>query len=167
MPKRSIVLIVHNVRSSHNVGSLLRTAEGLGLEKVILSGYTPYPEIHADPRLPHLSQKISRDIHKTALGAENLLKWQHSDNIENVISSLHDDKFAVWALEQDKKSLKLTEFKVPRKTALIVGRETEGIEPEVLKLCDGVLEIPMQGKKESFNVAQAAAMALYHCAFYG
>jgi tRNA G18 (ribose-2'-O)-methylase SpoU len=165
MRMSSIVLIAHNLRSSHNVGSLLRTAEGLGVKEVYLTGYTPYPISDGDPRLPHLAQKIHKQIVKTSLGAEETLLWQHQDNISNVVTRLKADGYTVMAIEQTPTSTPLTEYLRPEKLVLVVGREVEGIEQEVLALCDGALEIPMFGKKESFNVVQAAAMALYHVKF--
>lgn len=159
---REIVLIAHNLRSAHNVGSLLRTAEGLMVTGVFLTGYTPYPTKPNDHRLPHLRDKITKQINKTALGAEATLNWAQSDYIDPVLVSLKRQNFTLAALEQVPGSIELTEYKPPERIALIVGREVEGIEKEVLKQCDLTLEIPMGGKKESFNVAQAAAMALFH-----
>lgn len=156
-----LILIAHNLRSTHNVGSLLRTAEGLGVDAVYLTGYTPYPLAPDDERLPHLAQKIDKQIAKTALGAEKMIKWQHRTDITPLTAELHRKKYQIVALEQGENAVKLPEFSRPEKIALIVGREVEGIEPEVLKLCDQIAEIPMLGRKESFNVAQAAAMALY------
>ena len=162
---RSIIIIAHNVRSTHNVGSLLRTAEGLGVDRVYLTGYTPYPQSKNDARLPHLAAKIHQQIRKTALGAESLQAWKHHDDITTVIERLKSDGYTIAALEQASGSAPLPEFKSPEKIVLIVGREVEGIEPEVLERCDIILEIPMFGHKESFNVIQAAAMALYHFRF--
>ena len=158
---RKIVVIAHNLRSAHNVGSLLRTTEGLGVWKVFLTGYTPYPLESNDKRLPHLAQKIDKQINKTALDAQHSIKWQHSVEIEPIIKNLKENGYTVAALEQTDSSLLLADFKPPNKIALIVGREVEGLETEIIKLSDTQLEIPMQGKKESFNVVQAAAMALY------
>jgi 23S rRNA (guanosine2251-2'-O)-methyltransferase len=163
---RTIVLIAHNLRSIHNVGSLLRTCEGLGVDTVYLTGYTPYPKQDDDERLPHMSKKIDNQIHKTALGAETLVDVIHSQSISSVINELKSSGYAVCALEQDKSSIKLNEFKPGDKTAIIVGREVEGIEQEVIELCDHTIEIPMFGQKESFNVVQAAAMAIYAVRFY-
>lgn len=160
-----LILIAHNLRSSHNVGSLLRTAEGLGVETVYLTGYTPYPMLAGDARLPHLAMKIDKQISKTSLGAEKSIDWQHEDEIEPLITKLRKQDFTIAALEQAPGSVKLLDYRAPNKVAIIVGREVEGIEPEVLRLCDEILEIPMSGKKESFNVVQAAAMALYHIRF--
>jgi len=164
---RPLILIAHNIRSCHNAGSLLRTAEGLGVIKVYLTGYTPYPLIeHGDTRLPHLAQKIDRQINKTALGATQLIAWENRPDIEPLISELRSDGFTVAALEQTAQSLPLPDVRPGRKMALIVGREVEGIEPEVLARCDCAIQIPMYGRKESFNVAAAAAMALYRLRFH-
>jgi tRNA G18 (ribose-2'-O)-methylase SpoU len=157
-----IVLIVHNIRSCHNVGSLLRTAEGLGVKAAYLTGYTPYPISANDDRLPYLAKKIDSQIHKTALGAEQFIKWQHSEQIESVLSKLKTDGYKIVGLEQHPGAVSLPEYRNSDKTALIVGREVEGLEVEILSACDTIIEIPMLGRKESFNVAVAAAMALYH-----
>ena len=159
MPK--VVLVAHNVRSCLNVGSLLRTAEGLGIEHVYLTGYTPYPLMPQDARLPHLARKIANRINKSALGAEDMIAWSYDEDISRVITQLKNDGYEIVALEQDKRSVPLPTFKPKKPVALIVGREVEGIEPEVLAMCGNVVEIPMAGRKESFNVAVAAAMALY------
>lgn len=156
-------MIAHNLRSSHNVGSLLRTADGLGVEAVYLTGYTPYPKQPEDERLPHLANKINSQIAKTALGAEKIL-GQPAD-IDQIIDELRRHGYEICALEQATKSIKLPDYQPTDKTALIVGREVEGVEPEILEKCDQTIEIPMFGKKESFNVVQAAAMALYHYRF--
>jgi tRNA G18 (ribose-2'-O)-methylase SpoU len=160
---RQLVLIAHNLRSTHNVGSLLRTADGLGVKRVYLTGYTPYPKSDNDERLPHLVAKIDKQITKTALGAEKTVKWQHESNVATIIEELKKASFTVIALEQAAGSIKLPNYKPPDKVAIVVGREIEGLEPAVLDSCDATVEIPMIGQKESFNVAVAAAMALYHC----
>jgi tRNA G18 (ribose-2'-O)-methylase SpoU len=115
--------------------------------------------------LPHLAQKIDKQINKTALGAEKTLRWEHEASIETVISQLRQQGFQITALEQTANGVRLPDFKPPEKLALVIGREVEGLEPEVLALCNQAVEIPMAGQKESFNVVQAAAMALYHCVF--
>lgn len=160
-----IILIAHNLRSCHNIGSLLRTAEGLGVEEVLLSGYTPYPLTDNDPRLPHEASKLHKQIQKTALGAETSQKWRHITDLNQAITELRSQGYQVAAIEQAAHSMALPDFKTPDKIALLVGREVEGVEPEVLAQMDTILEIPMFGQKESFNVVQAAAMALYHCRF--
>lgn len=162
---RQIVVIAHDIRSTHNVGSLLRTAEGLGVNHVYFTGYTAYPTYPGDTRLPHISAKLTRQIHKTALDAEDLVSWTHIDEITDCISQLKQDGFTVIALEQTASSQPLPELKPTEKVALVLGREVEGVEEHILKLCDGAVEIPMFGRKESFNVVQAAAITLYHLRF--
>lgn len=160
-----LILIAHNLRSAHNVGSLLRTAEGCGVSAVYLTGYTPYPQGPDDERLPHEARKVDQQIAKTALGAEKMIAWHHLADVKPLIADLKKQKFIVAGLEQGPHSTTLFKYQPPKKLAIIVGREVEGIESEVLALCDEILEIPMLGQKESFNVVQAAAMALYHITF--
>lgn len=162
---RDIILVAHNLRSLHNVGSLFRTAEGLGVSRIILSGYTPHPEHANDRRLPHESAKATAMIHKTALGAETMVPWDYHKDLLPVLAKLQKAGWTVAALEQTEDARELPDYHPPQKIVIVVGREVEGVEPEILKACDTVLEIPMFGKKESFNVVQAAAMALYHCRF--
>jgi len=153
------------LRSCHNVGSLLRTAEGLEVELVILSGYTPYPLADGDTRLPHIARKLDKQISKTALGAETSQPWRHFDAFDEVLAFLRNQGYTLAAVEQAQGATPLPSFRPPQQLALLVGREVEGVETEVMATCDDILEIPMFGKKESFNVAQAAAMAMYHCRF--
>jgi tRNA G18 (ribose-2'-O)-methylase SpoU len=162
---RDIRLIAHDIRSTHNVGSLLRTADGLGVSHVYLTGYTPYPPRTNDNRLPHISEKLGRQIEKTALGATRFVPWSHDADIMSLLKQLRSQGFTIAALEQTDSSQKLSDFSPPQKLAILLGREVEGIDQELLSLCDITLEIPMLGKKESFNVVQAAAMVLYHCRF--
>ncbi len=163
--KPDIVLIAHNLRSCHNVGSLLRTAEGLGVSKVWLTGYTPYPKHLKDKRLGHLSHKIHSQIHKTALGAEELVDWEYTDSLKPVMARLKTSNYVICALEQTADAIEIHKFLPPGKIALVVGREVEGLESEILNQVDTCLVIPMFGKKESFNVAVAAAIGLYHLRF--
>ena len=166
MSGRNIVVIAHDIRSTHNVGSLLRTCEGLGVAHVYFTGYTPYPNLPAsDPRLPHIAAKLTHQIQKTALGAEALTPWSHQDDVNDCIAQLRTKGYTIVALEQSTGSLHLPDYHSPQKVALLLGREVEGITPEILAQCDVNLEIPMLGHKESFNVVQAAAMALYHLRF--
>lgn len=162
---RDLVVIAHDMRSSHNVGSLLRTAEGLGVTKVYLTGYTPYPLFDSDNRLPHMAQRIDKQIAKTALGAQKTQPWQHCPNLDGLFDELRQAGFCIAALEQTPTAIKLPDFNPPDKLALLLGREFEGIDQALLKRIAVHLEIPMLGSKESFNVVQAAAMALYHCRF--
>lgn len=159
---RSIRLIIHDIRSCHNVGSLLRTADGFGIDTVYLTGYTPYPATTNDTRLPHIAQKLTRQIAKTALGAEHTVSWQQSDSIEEVVRTLRAEGYQIVALEQDASAISLPTYTPPERVALLLGREVEGVAAELLRQTDTIVEIPMFGDKESFNVAQAAAIALYH-----
>ncbi len=158
---RQIILIIHDIRSTHNVGSLLRTAEGLGVMQVYFTGYTPYPQIESDDRLPHLTAKLTKQINKTALGAETLVPWSHHNNVEGLLKDLSEQGYQTIALEQDERSVPLPSFKPADKCAVLIGREVEGIENELLGRCESIVEIPMYGEKESFNVAQATAIILY------
>ncbi len=162
MPTRrpSIVVIAHNIRSTHNVGAIFRTAEGLGVERIICSGYTPYPALPAnDPRLPHLAEKLTRQIHKTALGAEELMPFTTST--EPPLAALRRAGYIIAGLEQNPHAVLLPHYQAPAKLALLLGEEVAGIAPELQAACDVLLEIPMVGHKESFNVSVAAGMALY------
>ena len=162
---RSIVVILHNLRSVHNVGSIYRTADGCGVEHIYCTGYTPYPELPDDTRLPHERRKLMNQLHKTALGAEETIPSTHSETVEDIITSLRADGFQIAALEQASDSTPLTKFSPHQKIALVCGREVEGLEENIRKNCDITVEIPMIGSKESYNVSIAAAIALYHCRF--
>ena len=162
MPTRrpSIVVIAHNIRSTHNVGAIFRTAKGLGGERIICSGYTPYPALPAnDPRLPHLAEKLTRQIHKTALGAEELMPFTTST--EPPLAALRRAGYIIAGLEQNPHAVLLPHYQAPARLALLLGEEVAGIAPELQAACDVLLEIPMVGHKESFNVSVAAGMALY------
>jgi 23S rRNA (guanosine2251-2'-O)-methyltransferase len=160
--EQKIALVIHNVRSALNVGSMLRTAEGFGVSEVVMTGYTPYPESKNDSRLPHHRQKIALQIHKTALGAENFLKWQHISDIKNCLNKLSQAGYLLVALEQSLDANSLDKFRPIQNIALIVGNEITGLDDSVLKSIDKKVQIPMSGHKESFNVAIAAGVALYH-----
>lgn len=158
-----LVVIAHNIRSTHNVGSLLRTAEGLGVTKVYMSGYTPYPKIINDPRLPHISSKLDQQINKTALNAQKSLSWEYFESIEPVLNQLKNEGYLLSGLEQTANSKSLPDFRPPEKLAVVLGSEVDGLDPSIISLLDYCLEIPMVGKKESFNVVEAATMLMYHC----
>lgn len=162
---RELYVIAHNLRSAHNVGSLLRTAEGLGVRTVFLTGYTPYPKLMADSRLPHLADKIDARIRKTALGAESLQAFEYHESLEDVLNSLESQSITVAALELTHDAVSLPTYQPPGKIALLLGSEVEGIDKSLLERVPLHLNIPMYGKKESFNVVQAAAMALYGLRF--
>lgn len=159
---RSIILIVHNIRSIHNVGSIFRTCEGFGVDKIIFSGYTPYPEQPNDTRLPHIYRKLNSSIAKTALGAEKIVPNNYEENVEATLLRLKTEGYVIIALEQHTTSINISSYQPPQKIVLLIGEEVHGITPNLLALCDTTIEIPMYGKKESFNVSVATGIALYH-----
>ena len=164
MAQTKLILIAHNIRSCHNVGSILRTADGIGVNKVYLTGYTPYPKLANGTRLPHLADRIEKQIEKTALGAQHSLQWEYSEDINPVIKQLQSSGITIAALEQSSESKNIDDFNPPKKLALIAGNELEGLDDATLLSSDYIIEIPMRGKKESFNVAIASAIALYQIA---
>lgn len=169
---REIHLILYNIRSILNVGAILRTAEGLGVEKVIFSGYTPAP-LPVSKELPHIAENITAKIHKTALGAEAYLDLAATDNILHTLGNYHKDGFQLVGLENNLNDPRLIQInspnfhsKINQKIALILGEEVEGISNELKALCDRFVEIPMVGRKESFNVSVATGMILYELKCY-
>lgn len=160
-----LVIVAHNIRSAHNIGSLFRTAEGLGVDKIYLTGYTPYPEIYQDTRLPHDAKRTSKLINKTALGAEALIDWEYNSEIKEVFNILKSQNYKIAGLEQVKDSVLLNNLKPPPKLAIVLGNEVNGIDQSIQKLLDFFIEIPMKGRKESFNVTEAATMVMYHCKY--
>jgi 23S rRNA (guanosine2251-2'-O)-methyltransferase len=161
MQKRKIILIIHNVRSTHNVGSLFRTADGFGVKHIYLTGYTPYPAQDNDDRLPHISLRIERQIQKTALSAQKSVPWTHLLDINKLIDDLKKENFVIAALEQTKNAIDLNKYSPKHNIVLILGNEVDGIDSDTLKRADIHLQIPMRGSKESFNVAVAGSVALY------
>ena len=154
-----IVVIMHNIRSAHNVGSIFRTAEGFGVSEILLTGYTPYPTTKDDTRLPHIAEKLTAQIHKTALGAEALVPFRYYPTLD--LASLQLAGYQIVGLEQDARSSILPHYTPPSKIALLLGEEVQGIDQALLSQCDDLIEIPMKGRKESFNVSVAAGIALY------
>lgn len=159
---RSIILLAHNIRSTHNVGAILRTAEGFGVTKLICSGYTPYPVIPGDARLPHIRERLTQTIAKTALGAETIVECSVTDDPIAHIADLKTAGYRIVALEQAPHSIELPAYHPPDKLVLLLGEEVHGIPDELLATADEVIEIPMYGHKESFNVSVATGIALYH-----
>lgn len=143
------VVILENIRSLHNVGSFLRTADGAGWDKVYFCGYTGHPP--------------DRRIEKVSLGAENYIAHQHVPVCLELCKELKKQGFTLIALEQTEKATDLfQEKKFPDPLAVIFGNEVEGVTPEVLEICDQHLQIPMHGQKSSLNVSVAGGITLYH-----
>lgn len=154
-----VIVVAHNIRSTHNVGSIFRTSDGFGVSKLILSGYTPYPRRSGDRRLPHISEKLTSQIRKSALGAELLVPFEYQTRPD--FASLRSAGYVIAGLEQDDRSINLADYRPPDKIVLLLGEEVEGLTDEMKMECDVLIEIPMRGKKESFNVSVAAGIALY------
>ena len=152
---RDCVLVLHNIRSAHNVGSMFRTADGAGVSRIILSGYTPGPQ---DPR-----GKERAPFVKVSLGAEKIVPYSRAKVLSAVLKKLKKEGYMIIALEQNKTSTSLFDFLPPatKKLAVVMGNEVRGINAQSLKHADHVLHIPMQGKKESLNVGVAAGAALF------
>ena len=161
-----MILVLDNIRSCYNVGAILRTAEGFGVERVILSGYTP--RVHDVNLLPHLREKLDKEIHKTALGAEDMLEINSSDDIKSELLRLKNEGWQIVGLENNLDSDKLLRLndgslkgRMTDKTVLVLGEEVHGIDHSLHEIIDLFVEIPMKGKKESFNVSVAAGIAIY------
>lgn len=154
-------VILHNIRSTHNVGAIFRTAEGFGIDMIILTGYTPHPTFDGDNRLPHIATKLTAQIHKTALGAEKMIPFTYYETLDEALMYCNDRQMPLLALEQADNSVSIETYTSPSSWALLLGEEVHGIPPHILDKCETILEIPMQGKKESFNVSVATGVALY------
>ena len=155
-----IIVIAHNIRSTHNIGAILRSADCFGVSEVIMSGYSPYPQIENDSRLPHIAQKLTGQIHKTALGAELTVPVSYSEHVP--IEMLQSRGYSLIALEQSASSIELPVYSPPKKVALILGEERFGITSDILETCESIVEIPQMGSKESLNVSVATGICLYH-----
>jgi 23S rRNA (guanosine2251-2'-O)-methyltransferase len=158
----NLIVIAHNIRSTHNIGAILRTADGFGVKEVWLTGYSPYPTQANDTRLPHLRDKITKQIHKTALGAEVSVVTRYVQDVATAFDELRQKGYSIVALEQDAQAIPLAAFKpATSRLAVLLGEEVAGVDATLLATCDAIVEIPMHGHKESFNVSVAAGIALY------
>ena len=171
---RQIVILIHNIRSAHNVGSIMRTCEGFGVVHICFSGYTPYPDVNLSPspklsfkvdtdtpqrRLPHITDKLTKQIRKTALDAE--MQVPFTTHADPPIQLFKEQGFRVVALEQRQNSIDLSTYTPPDKLLLIIGEEVDGVNQDLLDHADDIIEIPMKGRKESFNVSVATGIALF------
>ena len=160
---KNAVLILHNIRSKLNVGSIFRTADALGITKIYLTGYTPAPMDRFD--------RVVQEISKSALGAEKNIPWEKKKDPFSIIKKLKDEGFYIIAIEQSQKSIDYKKIKSKFPTAFILGNEVAGISPALLSTADVIAEIPMQeelsrnrsadGRKESLNVSVSAGIALF------
>ena len=151
--KNEVVLILDNIRSVFNVGSIFRTADCAGASKIYLVGVTPDPV----DRFGRENEAMA----KVALGAEKNIAWEHIKELSSLLKKLKKDDHQIVALEQDENSIDYSKFKPKFPLAIILGEETRGLSKKILDKCDAVVEIPMMGAKESLNVSVAAAVALF------
>ncbi|MES2023490.1 MAG: TrmH family RNA methyltransferase [Patescibacteria group bacterium] len=153
MQENQNILILNDIRSVENVGAMFRTADAAGIEKIYLVGVTPAP-------IDRFGRKRN-DLAKSALGAEEFVKWEQAEDIFSLLEKLKKENFKIIAIEQDEKSIDYKDIKIGEKNAFLMGTEVSGIPKEVLEKCDLIAEIPMLGKKESLNVSVALGVALF------
>ena len=146
--KLPVVIVLDNVRSMENVGSFFRTADAFRIGAIYLCGITARP--------PH------REIHKTALGADESVDWKYFDTTAEACEQLKSDGYRIFAVEQVEKSIKLDAFTAPEKSAYIFGNEVEGVDDEALAYCEQAVEIPQEGTKHSLNVSVSGGILMYH-----
>lgn len=145
--KFPIVVVLDNIRSMNNVGSVFRTSDCFRIEKIMLCGITATP--------PH------REIRKTAIGAEETVEWEYHEHTKDAISNLQNEGYKIAAIEQTENSIGLSQFIPEDKTAIVFGNEVDGVAEEVIAMCDTVIEIPQFGTKHSFNIAVSAGIVIW------
>ncbi|MCM1075909.1 MAG: RNA methyltransferase [Bacteroides sp.] len=149
-PKMPLTIVLDNVRSLNNIGSIFRTSDAFAVERIILCGISACPP--------------SPEIHKTALGAEDSVEWRYSADTSSCIEQLQRDAYTICCLEQVKGSIELQDF-IPqsgRRYALVLGHEVDGVAQEIVNQCDVCLEIPQRGTKHSLNVSVSGGIAIWH-----
>ena len=157
---KELSLILHDIRSAYNVGAIFRTADGAGVSKIYLSGYTPIPVDKAKL----YKTKADKMLEKTALGAEKTVPWERVENIEMLTEKLKGEDVLIAALEKVDHSIEIKKFideNSHGKIALILGNEVDGVSADILQRCDVIISLPMRGMKESLNVSVAAGIAMY------
>ncbi|WP_310558659.1 RNA methyltransferase [Flavobacterium sp.] len=147
--KTPIIIVLDDIRSLHNIGSVFRTADAFLIEKIVLCGITAIPP--------------NKEIHKTALGATETVAWEHSKNVLEVIENLKKDGVTVLAIEQVESAIFLQDFKVEKdkKYALVFGNEVFGVAQEAVAICDDCIEIPQLGTKHSLNISVSAGIVVW------
>lgn len=147
--KTPLYVVLDNVRSLHNVGSIFRTADAFLLEGIYLCGITSVPP--------------NAEIHKTALGAEHIVPWKYFENTLEAVLELKANGYEVYSVEQTVHSIPLTDWPLPieKKTAIVLGNEVKGVQQEVINICAGCIEIPQLGTKHSLNVSVSGAIVIW------
>lgn len=153
--KQEHILILNDIRSVENVGAMFRTSDAAGIDKIFVTGYTPTP-------LDRFDRKRN-DFHKSALGAEDFVKWEQKKDVIALIKKLKKEGYMIIGIEQAPNSINYKKIKLQNKNVFIVGAEVTGIPKSVLKHCDVIAEIPMKGRKESLNVSVALGVILFGC----
>ncbi len=151
-----LYLILHNIRSSENVGAIFRTADAAGVLKIFLTGYTPAP-------VDRFGRPNSKLV-KSSLGAETFVEWEQKKDVQELISELQKKGVSVVSVEQSPKSIPYDTFEYKHPLALIFGNEVDGVPKEILNVSDAIVEIPMKGKKESLNVSVSVGIVLFRVA---
>ncbi|MDO8514430.1 MAG: RNA methyltransferase [bacterium] len=150
---KEVTVLLHNIRSAHNVGSIFRTADAAGISHIYLSGYTPTPRDRFG--------RSQKEIAKTALGAEKDVPWEHHTAPMRLLSKLKKDGWKIVCVEQDARARDYRSLKIKKPTLFVFGNEVRGVPKNILKTCDSIVEIPMHGRKESLNVSVAAGIILF------
>ena len=147
--KTPIIIILDDIRSLNNIGSVFRTADAFLIEKIYLCGITAIPP--------------NKEIHKTALGATETVAWEYNANVLEVIAQLQKEKFEVYAIEQVENSVFLNDFKIDvnKKYAVVFGNEVFGVSQNAVAICDGTIEIPQLGTKHSLNISVSAGIVIW------
>ena len=151
MPEKAVLL--HNVRSAHNVGSIFRTADAAGVTKIFLTGYTPTPVGKFD--------RVQKDIAKTALGAQDFISWEYSKSPTSLLRRLKKEGWQCIGVEQDARAEDYRVHRVKGRVLFVFGNEVLGLSKSIRDACDSLIEIPMHGKKESLNVSVTAGIILF------
>lgn len=147
--KHPIVVVLDNVRSMHNVGAVFRTSDAFLIDKIYLCGITATP--------PH------KEIHKTAIGAENSVDWEYVKDSNELVAKLKEDNYQIVTIEQTEGSVLLNEFEVDQsqKYAIVMGNEVDGVQQSIIDQCDTCIEIPQSGTKHSLNVSVCTGIILW------
>lgn len=161
--KTKVHILLPDIRSAYNVGSIFRSADCFGIEKIYLSGTTPCPV----DRFMRNNSGAQKEISKTALGAEKNIAWEYVNDIGLLFKKIKKEKFTIVCIEQDKKSVGLEKFlKIKKQEKIenilvVFGNEVEGVDIKIIKKSDYIVDIPMKGKKESLNVSVCAGLIMY------
>lgn len=148
-----VIIVLNNIRSTYNVGSIFRTTDALGIKQIILGGTTPAP-------VDRFGRERS-DIAKVSLGAEKSVSWKYEKNVLPILKKLKKEGYQIITIEQSNKSVDYKKVKPKEKVVFVMGAEVDGVDKNILKIADIIAEIPMLGQKESLNVSVAFGVALF------